>query len=129
MNKFFMGGRLVADPKFNKLKETCVVNFTVALNEPYKRSDGTWGQKTAFANCVAWDKGAESIYDKFGKGDLIYLEASLENDTWEDDTGKKHRRDRFRVNRFDPPIRRPDRDQNENSESDSRTQVEEPVPF
>src|SRR3990167_3922148 len=122
MNNCCFSGRLVADPELRELSKqnTFVVNFTIAINKPFKKSDNTWGNKVAFADCVAWAQGAENIARRFRKGDPIYIEASLETDQWETEEGKKRSRNRFRIDHFERPLGLPN-----NTEHQEEQEVKE----
>lgn len=103
MNLVILRGNLARDPEMRKVntggKETTVVNFTVATSREYVKSNGEKDKVTSFINCEAWDTGAEIIKDSFSKGDLVMVEGSLRNDSWEKD-GVKHSSFKVRVNNF-----------------------------
>lgn len=128
MNITILRGNLARDPELRVVntggKQTSVVNFTVAVSREYTKSDGEKDKITSFINCEAWDTGAEVIADSFKKGDLVMIEGSLRNDSWEKD-GVKHSTLKVRVNNFSK-ITKLSRARNQNS-SDSNT--EETVAF
>lgn len=104
MNITLLRGNLTRDPELRKIgsgsgKEVSVVNFTVAVSREYTKASGEKDKITTFINCEAWDSGAEVIADSFRKGDLVMIEGSLRNDSWEKD-GVKHSTLRVRVNNF-----------------------------
>ena len=103
MNLVILRGNLARDPEVRKVntggKETVVVNFTVATSREYTKSNGDRDKVTSFINCEAWDTGAEIISESFNKGDLVMVEGSLRNDSWEKD-GVKHNSFKVRVNNF-----------------------------
>ena len=80
-------------------KPTSVVNFTVAVSREYVKSNGEKDKITSFISCEAWDTGAEMISESLKKGDLVMIEGSLRNDSWEKD-GVKHNTLKVRVNNF-----------------------------
>lgn len=96
-------GNLARDPELRKVgsgdKATSVVNFTVATSREFTRADGTKDKITSFVPCEAWDSGAENISQTFKKGDLVFVEGSIRNDSWEKD-GVKHSTLKIRVNNF-----------------------------
>lgn len=128
MNITILRGNLARDPELRVVntggKQTSVVNFTVAVSREYTKSDGEKDKITSFINCEAWDTGAEVIADSFKKGDLVMIEGSLRNDSWEKD-GVKHSTLKVRVNNFSK-ITKLSRARNQNS-SDSN--AEETVAF
>jgi single-strand DNA-binding protein len=103
MNITILRGNLARDPELRIVntggKQTSVVNFTVAVSREYTKASGEKDKVTSFINCEAWDTGAEIIGSSFKKGDLVLVEGSLRNDTWEKD-GVKHSSLKVRVNNF-----------------------------
>ena len=103
MNIVMLRGNLARDPELRTVtignKQTSVVNFTIATNREFTKSDGTQDKITSFIQCEAWDSGAEAIGNSFKKGDLVMVEGSLRNDSWEKD-GVKHSTLKVRVNNF-----------------------------
>lgn len=103
MNITLLKGNLARDPELRMVntggKQTSVVNFTVAVSREYTKASGDKDKITSFINCEAWDSGAEMIAESFKKGDLVMIEGSLRNDTWEKD-GVKHSSLKVRVNNF-----------------------------
>jgi len=103
MNIVMLRGNLARDPELRTVnignKSTSVVNFTVATNREFTKADGTTDKVTSFIQCEAWDSGAEAIASSFSKGDLVMVEGSLRNDSWEKD-GVKHSTIKVRVNNF-----------------------------
>ena len=103
MNINILRGNLARDPEVRVVntggRQTTVVNFTVAVSREYTKSNGEKDKVTTFVSCEAWDIGAEIIADSFKKGDLVLVEGSLRNDSWEKD-GVKHSTLKVRVNNF-----------------------------
>lgn len=103
MNMVALRGNLARDPDLRSVgangKTTSVVNFTVATSREFTRSDGSKDKVTSFIPCEAWDSGAENIAQTFKKGDLVFVEGSIRNDSWEKD-GVKHSSLKVRVNNF-----------------------------
>jgi single-strand DNA-binding protein len=103
MNITLLKGNLARDPDLRTVstggKQTAVVNFTVATSREYTKANGEKDKITSFINCEAWDSGAEVIASSFKKGDLVLIEGSLRNDSWEKD-GVKHSTLKVRVNNF-----------------------------
>jgi single-strand DNA-binding protein len=103
MNITILRGNLARDPELRVVntggKQTSVVNFTVAVSREYTKASGDKDKVTSFINCEAWDTGAEIIGSSFKKGDLVLVEGSLRNDSWELE-GVKHSSLKVRVNNF-----------------------------
>jgi single-strand DNA-binding protein len=103
MNIVLLRGNLTRDPELRTVstgdKQTSVVSFTVAVSKDFTRANGTKDKIVSYIQCEAWDSGAEIIGSSFKKGDLVMVEGSLRNDSWEKD-GVKHSTLKVRVNNF-----------------------------
>lgn len=103
MNIVMLRGNLARDPELRTInisdKQTSVVNFTVATSREFTKANGSQDKITSFIQCEAWDSGAEAIASSLKKGDLVMIEGSLRNDSWEKD-GVKHSTLKVRVNNF-----------------------------
>lgn len=119
MNIVMLRGNLARDPELRVVssgeKQTSVVNFTVAVSREFTKANGTQDKVTSFIQCEAWDSGAETIASSFKKGDLVMVEGSLRNDSWEKD-GVKHSTLKVRVNNFGKIVK--------TKRSDKTTEVE-----
>lgn len=88
MNKVILVGRTARDIelkeiKGNKIKgtaDTVVANFTLAVDD--RKSD-----ETAFVNCVAWGKLAETLEQYIKKGMPLQLWGKLRTHNYEDKDG------------------------------------------
>lgn len=127
MNLVILKGNLARDPELRTVnpsgKETSVVNFTVAVSREFTKANGESDKITTFVQCEAWDTGAEAIADSLKKGDLVMVEGSLRNDSWEKD-GVKHSTMKVRVNNFAKINKNSNR-----SKKDSKNTTEEVVSF
>lgn len=121
MNLNILRGNLARDPELRVVstngKQTSVVNFTVAVSREYTKSNGEKDKVTTFVPCEAWDTGAEIISQSFKKGDLVLVEGSLRNDSWEKD-GVKHNSLKIRVNNFSKITKLSNRKNKEASEEE-----------
>lgn len=103
MNLVILRGNLARDPELRTVnsnsRSTSVVNFTIATSREFTKQNGDTDKITTFVQCEAWDSGAEAISDSLKKGDLVMVEGSLRNDSWEKD-GVKHSTLKVRVNNF-----------------------------
>jgi len=122
MNLVVLKGNLARDPELRVVgeKQTAVVNFTVAVNREFTRANGSQDKITSFISCEAWDSGAEAIANTLKKGDLVLVEGSLRNDSWEKD-GVKHSTLKVRVNTFAPLAKSTRSSKNTNQESSEET--------
>jgi single-strand DNA-binding protein len=125
MNITLLKGNLARDPELRVVntggKQTSVVNFTIAVSREYTKANGEKDKITSFINCEAWDTGADTIAESLKKGDLVMVEGSLRNDSWEKD-GVKHSTLKVRVNNFSK-ITRLSKGSNKNQESSSQEAV------
>lgn len=103
MNLVVLRGNLARDPELRTVspsgRTTSVVNFTLATSREFTKQNGESDKITTFVQCEAWDTGAEAIAETLKKGDLVMVEGSLRNDSWEKD-GVKHSTMKVRVNNF-----------------------------
>jgi single-strand DNA-binding protein len=103
MNLVILRGNLARDPEIRSItasgRQTSVANFTIAVSREFTKQSGETDKITSFVQCEAWDTGAEAIGDSLKKGDLVMVEGSLRNDSWEKD-GVKHSTMKIRVNNF-----------------------------
>lgn len=123
MNLVVLKGNLARDPELRVVggeKQTSVVNFTIAVNREFTRANGTQDKITSFISCEAWDSGAEAIASTLKKGDLVLVEGSLRNDSWEKD-GVKHSTLKVRVNTFAPLAKSTRTSKSSNVESPQET--------
>lgn len=125
MNLVVLRGNLTRDPELRFVgdKKTAVVNFTVATSREFTRANGSKDEVTTYARCEAWDSGAEAISSTLKKGDLVMVEGSLRNDSWEKD-GVKHSTMKVRVNNFAPIVKTTKRNADSTSEN-----IEDTVAF
>lgn len=127
MNINILRGNLARDPDLRTVntgnsKSTSVVNFTIAVSREYTKANGERDKITTFVPCEAWDSGAEIIGRSFKKGDLVMVEGSLRNDSWEKD-GVKHNSLKVRVNNFSKITKL------SNANEKTETKSSEPVAF
>jgi single-strand DNA-binding protein len=101
MNECHFIGNLVADPEVRMFANgSKKVKVRLAISRYFKKSDGSKGKKTVFADFEAWDSGGETIANYLKKGDaLVVTNASLEQDEWEHE-GQKRTKLYFRINQF-----------------------------
>lgn len=90
MNQIILTGRISKDVELrttNSGKE--VANFSIAVNNPYKKDDD--GHTLAdFFDCMVWGVQAVNLQKYQSKGDLIAIEGRLANQKWKDDQGNNH---------------------------------------
>lgn len=72
-------GRLVREPELKKLKDTPLLNFSIAS------SNGKEKNGSDFFDCQYWGKGAEAISSYLAKGKQVLVQGRLEQHRWEKD--------------------------------------------
>jgi len=91
INKVILIGRVGKVLEFKQINDkNCVVNFSLATSEKYKKQDGSYEELTEWHNIVMWNKSAELANKLINKGTLLYLEGKLSTKKWEDKSGTAH---------------------------------------
>ena len=87
LNKVVLMGRFTKDPELRSTPQSVsVCNFRLAVPRNYK-TNGTY--ESDFIDCVAWRNTAEFISKFFKKGNLVCVEGSLQQRSWEQDGQKR----------------------------------------
>ncbi len=90
MNKITLIGRI---SKNIELRTTTggkdVANFSIAVNNPYKK-DKEGNTQADFFDCIVWGTQAVNLQKYQEKGNLIAVEGRLENQKWQDEKGNNH---------------------------------------
>lgn len=92
-------GRLTRDPETKAVGDTCVCEFSLAVNE-YRKVGEERKKFAHFFDFVIWDRAAEVVAKYCKKGDLLEVRATPRQDRWEDGEGNKRSRIVFRVDEF-----------------------------
>ena len=84
-------GRLVRDAELRFTSGgDAVANFTVANNKRIRNAAGEWEDgDPMFLRCTAWKQMAENIVESLGRGDLVIVRGTLNEDHYEKDGEKK----------------------------------------
>ncbi len=92
-NQVTLVGRLTRDPETRQVgeQERTVTSFGLAVNTVFSKGK----EKTAFVDCEAWGKTAETIGKWCTKGREVLVNGRLDLDTWEDKDG--NRRSKLKV--------------------------------
>jgi single-strand DNA-binding protein len=89
LNRVYLVGRLTKDPE---VKQTptgkSVLNARMAVNNPYRDSDGNWQEEVTYIDVVAWQRLAELCGEYLHKGSAVLVEGRLRTRSWETDKGK-----------------------------------------
>ena len=99
INNIVLVGRTTKAIELKQNKNgTPYVQFTLAVNRPYKDEQG--GQQADFITCVAWNKTAETIANYVLKGTMIGIEGRLQVRSYENEAGVRQYLSEVLVNRF-----------------------------
>ena len=89
MNTVQILGNLTRDPEVRYTQSgKAVATFNVAASNTYIDSNNETKEQTAFINCVAWGKLAESI-GNLRKGNRAFVEGRLQTRSYETQDGQK----------------------------------------
>lgn len=99
INNIVLVGRTTKAIELKQNKNgTSYVQFTLAVNRPYKDEQG--GQQADFITCVAWNKTAETLSTYVSKGTMIGVEGRLQVRNYENEAGVRQYLSEVLVNRF-----------------------------
>lgn len=89
LNKVMIIGRLGSDPELTYTQNnTAVAKLSVATDESYtNKATGEKVEQTEWHKVVAFGKQAENAGKYLSKGQLIYVEGSLQTQKWQDKSG------------------------------------------
>lgn len=88
-NLTILTGHITKDLELKQAGQTQVTNFSLAVDNPFKRDD------TSFFDIVAFGKTAQLLNNYCGKGSKILIEGNLKQDRFQDKEG--HNRSVVRV--------------------------------
>lgn len=97
MNVVCLIGRLVTDPEMKYTPSGVAVATTrIAVNRNQKGEDGK--PIADFFDLTLWNKAAEFASQYLGKGRLVAIHGSLQQNTWTDQSGAKRSAVKVTVN-------------------------------
>ena len=86
-NKVILVGNLVSDPELKTTPSGVnVTRFRIAVGRRFAKNG-----ETDFIDIVAWRNTAEFVCRHFTKGKPILVSGSIQNRTWTDTEGNKHK--------------------------------------
>lgn len=90
VQKFIGIARLGKDPEIKNISsDTKVANLSLAFSEKYKDRSGERVEKTTWLNGVVFGNLVGVVEKYIHKGDLVYLEAKIQVDTYEKEGEKR----------------------------------------
>ncbi len=94
-------GRVGQTPEIKNLQSgDKLASFSMALSEKWTDKSGEKKEKTTWVNLVCFGKQAEIIEKFVSKGSLLYVEAKVQVEQYEDKDGKKMTAVKFNVKNF-----------------------------
>lgn len=101
INKVMIMGNLTADPELRFTPQgVAVLEFTLALNNKYTKSDGQKVEEVSFIECVKFGEGAQSVCEYLKKGRQLHVEGRIKQDRWETPEGQKRSKIRVMADRL-----------------------------
>ena len=94
-NVTILTGRITKDLELKQAGQTTVTNFSLAVDNPFKRDD------TSFFDVVAFGKTAELLNNYCSKGSKILVEGNLKQDRFTDKEGNNRSVVRVVANRVE----------------------------
>lgn len=95
MNIVAITGRITKDLELKQAGQTQVTNFSMAVENPYKKYDAS------FFDIVAFGKTAELLNQYCGKGSKIGIDGTLKQDRFTDKEGNNRSVVRITANRIE----------------------------
>ena len=90
VNRVFLMGNLTRDPEVRYLQSgKAVADLGLAVNRKYKTSSGEDREEVLFVDVVVWERQAETAAQYLKKGSSVFVEGSLQLDTWESNNEKR----------------------------------------
>ncbi|MBN1443174.1 MAG: single-stranded DNA-binding protein, partial [Planctomycetes bacterium] len=108
-NRVLLMGRLTRDPELRYTPQSVpVADIGIAVNREYTVQGGGEGsaqggerrQEVTFVDVTVWRRRAEVICQYLKKGDPIFIEGRLTQDTWQGQDGQKRSRLKVVVDDF-----------------------------
>ena len=100
-NKVMLMGNLTRDPELKQTPNNQhVAQIGLAINRRFKGRDGEMKDETAFVDCEAWGKTAETMSKYLSKGRPVFIEGRLKLDQWQDSQGNNRSKLKVVVENF-----------------------------
>lgn len=86
INKFIGIGNITRDAEVRTVGQSQVAKFGLAMNERYKKQDGTMAETTEFIDVEYW--GNAGVHQYLVKGQMVYVEGSIRTEKWTGQDGQ-----------------------------------------
>jgi len=89
-NRVLLMGNMTRDPQVRYTPNgAAVVEFGLAVNRRWRSSEGEDRDETCFVDITAFGRTAEVISEYKSKGDPIFIEGRLQQQSWQGQDGQK----------------------------------------
>lgn len=78
-------GNLTRDVEVREVGQNKVARFAIAMNEKYRKQDGTMAETTEFMEVEYW--GNSGVFQYLTKGQMVYVEGSIRTEKWTGNDG------------------------------------------
>ena len=85
LNRFMGIGNLTRNVEVREVGQSKVARFAIAMNEKYRKQDGTVAESTEFLEVEYW--GNSGVFQYLLKGQMVYVEGSLKTEKWTGNDG------------------------------------------
>lgn len=85
LNRFMGIGNLTRNVEVREVGQNKVARFAIAMNENYKKQDGTVVETTEFLEVEYW--GNSGVFQYLLKGQQVFVEGSLRTEKWTGNDG------------------------------------------
>ena len=89
INKVTLIGNLGEDPVLGQAANGSYCTVSLATNESYKDKFDQWQTNTEWHKLKIWGKQADWFYEKFLKGDAVYIEGKIKYGSYAKADGAK----------------------------------------
>lgn len=101
MNSVNIIGNITKDINLKYLPSgLAVADFSIAVNQDYKKQDGTKVEKTSFFDIKVLGRQSETINNFFRKGSKIGITGELEQETWTANDGSNRSKVVIKLQQF-----------------------------
>ena len=90
LNQILLIGNVGSDPQMRYTPQgTAVTDFSLAVNNYRRSTDGEREQETEWFRVTAWDRQAESVNQYLTKGQKVFVEGRLSTNQWTQEDGQQ----------------------------------------
>ena len=123
MNNVNIIGTMTRDLELKYLPSGAAVgSFAIAVNQDYKKQDGTKVEKTSFFDVKVIGKQSEIINQYFSKGSRIGITGELDQETWQDNQGQNRSKVVIKLEQFSFIDKKSNDNQGQRSQSQNNYQ-------